>query len=45
MPSVHVKVHALMLVWASRNRSIKEAVGQVFRIVGAAIKTALGRFD
>ena len=38
----HVKVHVLMLLWASRNCSIKEAVGQVFRTVGAATKTAFG---
>jgi hypothetical protein len=38
----HVKVHVLMLAWASRNRSVKEIVGQVFRIVGAATKTAFG---
>jgi len=31
-----------MLVWAARNRSVREALGQVFRIVGAATKTALG---
>ncbi|MBZ0333505.1 DUF3703 domain-containing protein [Marinobacter sp. AL4B] len=38
----HVKVHILMLVWAVRNRSVREAVGQAFRIVGAATKTAFG---
>ena len=38
----HVKVHLLMLVWAIRNRSIREAFGQLFRIVGAATKTAFG---
>jgi len=38
----HVKVHVLMLVWAFRNRSAKEAVGQLFRIVGAATKTVFG---
>src|SRR5690554_7960824 len=38
----HVKVHVLMLMWAIRNRSIQEAFGQVFRIVGAATKTAFG---
>ncbi|MBY8122532.1 DUF3703 domain-containing protein [Vibrio fluvialis] len=38
----HVKVHALMLVWATRNHSIRETLGQVFRIVGAATKTAFG---
>ncbi len=38
----HVKVHVLMLVWATRNGSAREALGQVFRIVGAATKTAFG---
>ena len=38
----HVKVHVLMLVWATRNVSVGEALGQVFRIVGAATKTAIG---
>lgn len=38
----HVKVHVLMLIWAARNHSIREAVGQIFRIVGAATKTAIG---
>ena len=38
----HVKVHILMLVWAARNRSAREVFGQVFRIVGAATKTAFG---
>ncbi|KMQ74086.1 DUF3703 domain-containing protein [Marinobacter subterrani] len=38
----HVKVHVLMLVSATRNGSVREALGQVFRIVGAATKTAFG---
>ena len=38
----HVKVHVLMLIWATRNRSAREVPGQVFRIVGAATKTAFG---
>ena len=38
----HVKVHVLMLLWATRHRSVREALGQVFRIVGAATKTAFG---
>lgn len=38
----HVKVHALMLLWAARNGSAREALGQVFRIFGAATKTAFG---
>lgn len=38
----HVKVHILMLVWAARNCSVREVFGQVFRVVGAATKTAFG---
>ena len=37
----HVKVHLLMLLWALQNHSIREAFGQLFRIVGAATKTAV----
>ncbi len=38
----HVKVHLLMLLWALRNRSMREFLGQIFRVVGAATKTAFG---
>ncbi|MBE0463854.1 MAG: DUF3703 domain-containing protein [Halomonadaceae bacterium] len=38
----HVKVHVLMLMWATRNHSVREMLGQVFRIVGAATKTVFG---
>jgi len=38
----HVKVHVLMLLWAIRNRSVRETLGQAFRIVGAATNTAFG---
>ncbi|UTW00697.1 DUF3703 domain-containing protein [Marinomonas rhizomae] len=38
----HVRVHVLMLAWAIRNGSTREALGQLFRIVGAATKTAFG---
>ncbi len=38
----HVHVHYLMLLWAFRYRSVREILGQVFRIVGAATKTAFG---
>jgi hypothetical protein len=38
----HVEVHVLMLVWAFRSRSAKEAVGQLFWIVDAATKTVFG---
>ncbi len=38
----HVKVHVLMLAWAIRNHSVRETLGQVVRIIGAATKTAFG---
>ncbi|MEM7765411.1 MAG: DUF3703 domain-containing protein [Pseudomonadota bacterium] len=38
----HVLVHAHMLWWGIRQRSLTEVVGQVLRIVGAATKTVLG---
>lgn len=38
----HVKVHLLMLLWAVRNRIVREILGQLFRILGAATKTAIG---
>lgn len=45
--SLHVKVHCLMLIWAIKNANTSqwnagEIAGQLFRIVGAATKTALG---
>ena len=38
----HVKVHVLMMVWAVRNGSARETLGQLFRIIGAATKTCFG---
>jgi hypothetical protein len=38
----HVRVHALMFLWALRRRQPKELVGQIIRIIGAATKTAFG---
>ena len=38
----HVKVHGLMFLWAVRNARPREIIGQLFRIVGAATKTAVG---
>ena len=38
----HVRVHALMLVWALRQRRLRELFGQVIRIIGAATKTIFG---
>lgn len=38
----HVRVHARMFRWATRNRKPGEAVGQAWRLVAAALMTALG---
>jgi len=38
----HVRVHVEMLLWGIRNRSPREILGQVVRIVGAATKTFIG---
>ena len=38
----HVKVHLLMLCWALKEHDLRELLGQVFRVVGAATKTAFG---
>ena len=38
----HVRVHVLMLLWALRHRVLREAMGQVLRLAGAATKTAIG---
>ena len=39
---LHVKVHCLMLRWGWRQHDVKEVLGQLLRIVGAASKTAFG---
>lgn len=38
----HVRAHAAMLAWAWRRRDVREMLGQVLRIAGAATKTAIG---
>ena len=38
----HVRAHLRMLAWAWRQRDVRECLGQVFRIVGAATKTVFG---
>ena len=38
----HVRVHWRMLVWAAQRRDMREIFGQIFRILGAATKTAIG---
>jgi hypothetical protein len=39
---LHVVAHVRMAAWALRERDLRELRGQLFRIVGAATKTALG---
>lgn len=38
----HVSVHIRMALWACRNYSAREFLGQLVRIIGAASKTFLG---
>ncbi len=38
----HVRVHWHMLRWGWHRRSVRECLGQLFRIVGAGTKTAIG---
>ena len=38
----HVRVHWRMFVWGLRQRSVRECLGQLFRIAGAATMTAIG---
>lgn len=38
----HVRVHYHMLLWGLRRRRLGEVLGQITRIVGAAVTTALG---
>jgi hypothetical protein len=38
----HVRVHFHMLVWAWRHRQVRELSGQLFRLLGAAMLTAIG---
>jgi len=37
----HVKVHYLMMLWGFRQRNASEVVGQVVRVIGAALLTAI----
>ena len=39
---LHVKVHVQMLLWAVKQGKVGEVFGQLFRIAGAATKTAFG---
>lgn len=38
----HVRAHLAMLHWGIRNRSLREVIGQLLRLVGAVTKTAIG---
>ena len=38
----HVRVHWHMFLWGIRQRNVQESLGQLLRIVGAAIGTAIG---
>jgi hypothetical protein len=38
----HVRVHWRMLLWGVQQRDVKECLGQIFRILGAATKTSFG---
>ncbi|MFI5224720.1 MAG: DUF3703 domain-containing protein, partial [Nitrospirales bacterium] len=38
----HVRAHWHMLLWSIRQRNVRECLGQMLRIVGAALSTALG---
>lgn len=39
---LHTQTHILMMRWGLRQPSSREVAGQLFRIVGAATKTAFG---
>lgn len=38
----HVRVHWRMFLWGLQQRNVKECLGQLLRIAGAATKTAFG---
>ena len=38
----HVRAHWHMFLWSIRQRSLREGLGQLVRIVGAAMSTAVG---
>ena len=39
---LHVRVHTAMLLWGIHQRSAREVLGQLARIVGAALMTSVG---
>lgn len=42
MKSYYDRINILMMRWGLRQRSSREVAGQLFRVVGAATKTAFG---
>ncbi len=38
----HVLAHWKMLLWSLRSKALREAVGQLIRLIGAATKTFVG---
>ena len=38
----HVRVHLHMFLWSIRQRNVRECLGQLLRIVGAAVSTSVG---
>ena len=38
----HVRVHWHMFLWSIRQRNVRECLGQLLRIVGAAVSTSVG---
>ena len=38
----HVRVHWHMLLWGIRQRDVRECLGQLLRVIGAAVGTAVG---
>jgi len=38
----HVRVHCHMFLWGIRQRDVRESLGQLLRIIGAAIGTVFG---
>ena len=38
----HVRAHWHMFLWSIRQRNLRETLGQMLRIVGAALSTAVG---
>lgn len=39
---IHAQIHWKMLLWGLQQRDAQEVVGQIFRIIGALTKTAIG---